>query len=238
MELALRSKLELTCISLGLWGGLLGVLWVWEGRVAQESNSWVLPSYLMGGVYAWVSFKHWNVACRSVRKNRILLQNYITTVNPFLIINLTEERYPCLQNCCAFATETTPYWLGGPDLRPFYLIWMPFIFPGVCDGVCKDSDAPCFQSCPPQSEGNMKFTCKAKKWHKVTETCHTLNAMNMFEVRSFSPLSWILTRPLWVKWSFRWDQEAHLAEETGFHSSNGLWVHELINTYLLSASES
>nr|XP_048298686.1 adhesion G-protein coupled receptor F2 [Myodes glareolus] len=52
---------------------------------------------------------------------------------------------------------------------------------GVCDGVCKDSDAPCFQSCPPKSEGSMKFACKAKKWHKVTETCHTLNAMNMFE---------------------------------------------------------
>lgn len=123
-------------------------------------------------------------------------------------------------------------WLGGHDLRPFHLIWMPFISPGVCEGVCKDSDAACFQSCPPKSEGSMKFACKAKKWHKVTETCHTLNAMNMFEVRSFSPLSWILTRPLWVKWSFRWDHEAHLGEETGFHGSNGLWVHELINTDL------
>ncbi|KAL6034216.1 hypothetical protein STEG23_033955, partial [Scotinomys teguina] len=51
----------------------------------------------------------------------------------------------------------------------------------VCDGVCKDNTAPCFQSCPPESEGNMKFACKAKKWHKVTETCHTLNAASIFE---------------------------------------------------------
>lgn len=188
----------------------------------------------MGGVYTWVSFKHWNVACRSVRKNRILFHNYGMTANPFLIINLTEKRYPSIYNCCAFATET-PYWLAGwpwPQTFPSDMDALPFISPGVCEGICKDSDAPCFQSCPPKSEGSMKFACKAKKWHKVTETCHTLNAMNMFEVRSFSPLSWILMRTLWVKWSFRWDHEAHLGEEIGFHSSNGLWVHELINTYL------
>ncbi|XP_076771347.1 adhesion G-protein coupled receptor F2 isoform X2 [Arvicanthis niloticus] len=52
---------------------------------------------------------------------------------------------------------------------------------GVCDGVCKNNATPCFQSCPPNSEGNMKFACKAKKWHKVTETCHTLNAHSIFE---------------------------------------------------------
>ncbi|XP_028743089.2 adhesion G-protein coupled receptor F2 [Peromyscus leucopus] len=51
----------------------------------------------------------------------------------------------------------------------------------VCDGVCKDNTAPCFQSCPPESEGNVKFACKAKTWHKVTETCHTLNAISIFE---------------------------------------------------------
>lgn len=93
----------------------------------------------------------------------------------------------------------TPYWLAGrprPQTFPSNMDALPFISPGVCEGVCKDSDAPCFQSCPPKSEGSMKFACKAKKWHKVTETCHTLNAMNMFEVRSFSPLSWILMRSL------------------------------------------
>ncbi|XP_017173054.1 adhesion G-protein coupled receptor F2 isoform X1 [Mus musculus] len=51
----------------------------------------------------------------------------------------------------------------------------------VCDGVCNNNGTPCFQSCPPDSEGNMKFACKAKKWHKVTETCHTLNTHSIFE---------------------------------------------------------
>ncbi|XP_021506084.1 adhesion G-protein coupled receptor F2 isoform X2 [Meriones unguiculatus] len=51
----------------------------------------------------------------------------------------------------------------------------------VCDGACKKNENPCFQSCPPHSEGNIEFACKARKWQKVTETCHTLNALSILE---------------------------------------------------------
>ncbi|XP_004590590.2 adhesion G-protein coupled receptor F2 [Ochotona princeps] len=56
---------------------------------------------------------------------------------------------------------------------------------GVCDGVCMDN-SHCSQPCPPGTEGSMGFTCKTKKWHKITDTCRTLNAFNIFEEESYS----------------------------------------------------
>lgn len=142
----------------------------------------------MGGVYTLLSFIHWNLLCGFVRNSKILFQNYAITTNTFSIIfSFTRKRYPCVQNWCASAT-VTPYWLADAAMtnhRPSYLICLSFLFPDVCDGVCNNNGTPCFQSCPPDSEGNMKFACKAKKWHKVTETCHTLNTHSIFEVMSF-----------------------------------------------------
>ncbi|KAM8778428.1 adhesion G-protein coupled receptor F2-like [Rhynchonycteris naso] len=57
----------------------------------------------------------------------------------------------------------------------------------VCDGVCVDNSR-CGQPCPPDAQGNMEFLCKQKKWHKITDTCRTLNAINIFEdLNSASP---------------------------------------------------
>ncbi|XP_073938090.1 adhesion G-protein coupled receptor F2 isoform X2 [Castor canadensis] len=56
---------------------------------------------------------------------------------------------------------------------------------GVCDGICMDN-AHCSQSCPLGTEGNMEYACRTKKWHKITDTCRTLNAFNIFEEESYS----------------------------------------------------
>ncbi|XP_021570489.1 adhesion G-protein coupled receptor F2 [Carlito syrichta] len=55
---------------------------------------------------------------------------------------------------------------------------------GVCVGVCMDN-SHCTQPCPPDTQGNMGFSCREKKWHKVTDTCQTLNAFNIFEEESY-----------------------------------------------------
>lgn len=180
----------------------------------------------MGGIYTLVSFTHWNLVCGSVRRNRMLLQNSVKSSS----ILMRKETHVCRIDVLSPQWHLTD-WLSSHDLRPFYLIWMPFIFPDVCDGVCKDNAAPCFQSCPPESEGNMKFSCKAKKWHKVTETCHTLNAISIFEVMSIL-LHYGLSQGL-CEWGKASDYHiAHLGEETGFHGDNRLFVYEYINTYL------
>ncbi|XP_010616084.1 adhesion G-protein coupled receptor F2 [Fukomys damarensis] len=51
---------------------------------------------------------------------------------------------------------------------------------GVCDGICV-SGSHCSQPCPPGTEGSMGFACRKQQWHKVTDTCCTLNAFNIFE---------------------------------------------------------
>ncbi|XP_014589964.3 putative adhesion G protein-coupled receptor F2P isoform X1 [Equus caballus] len=51
---------------------------------------------------------------------------------------------------------------------------------GVCDGVCVDNSR-CTQPCPPDTQGNMGFSCRQKKWHMITDTCRTLTAFNIFE---------------------------------------------------------
>uniref|UniRef100_A0A2K6LZI6 Adhesion G protein-coupled receptor F4 n=1 Tax=Rhinopithecus bieti TaxID=61621 RepID=A0A2K6LZI6_RHIBE len=51
---------------------------------------------------------------------------------------------------------------------------------GVCNGVCTDN-SQCTQPCPPDTQGNMGFSCRKKTWHKITDTCRTLNAVNIFE---------------------------------------------------------
>ncbi|XP_016068139.1 PREDICTED: adhesion G-protein coupled receptor F2 [Miniopterus natalensis] len=51
---------------------------------------------------------------------------------------------------------------------------------GACDGVCVDN-SHCSQPCPPDAPGNMGFLCRRKKWHKITDTCQTLTALNIFE---------------------------------------------------------
>uniref|UniRef100_A0A673TV84 Adhesion G protein-coupled receptor F2 n=2 Tax=Suricata suricatta TaxID=37032 RepID=A0A673TV84_SURSU len=56
---------------------------------------------------------------------------------------------------------------------------------GVCDGACVDN-SHCSQPCPPDTQGNMGFSCRQKKWHKLTETCQTLNAFNIFEPNLYS----------------------------------------------------
>ncbi|XP_008261242.3 putative adhesion G protein-coupled receptor F2P isoform X1 [Oryctolagus cuniculus] len=56
---------------------------------------------------------------------------------------------------------------------------------GICDGVCMDN-SHCSQPCPPDTEGTMGFACRKKKWHKITDTCRTLNAFNIFEGDSYS----------------------------------------------------
>ncbi|XP_047413123.1 adhesion G-protein coupled receptor F2 [Sciurus carolinensis] len=56
---------------------------------------------------------------------------------------------------------------------------------GVCDGVCMDN-SHCNQTCPPGTEGNMGFLCRKNKWYKVTDTCRTLNAFNIFEEDSYA----------------------------------------------------
>ncbi|XP_062954382.1 adhesion G-protein coupled receptor F2-like [Cynocephalus volans] len=56
---------------------------------------------------------------------------------------------------------------------------------GVCDGVCIDN-SHCSQPCPPDTQGNMGFLCRENKWHKITDTCRTLNAFNIFEADEYS----------------------------------------------------
>uniref|UniRef100_A0A8C0KIJ8 Adhesion G protein-coupled receptor F2 n=1 Tax=Canis lupus dingo TaxID=286419 RepID=A0A8C0KIJ8_CANLU len=56
---------------------------------------------------------------------------------------------------------------------------------GVCDGTCV-ANSHCSQPCPPDTQGNMGFFCSQKKWHKITETCRTLNAFNIFETNLYS----------------------------------------------------
>nr|XP_010972159.1 adhesion G-protein coupled receptor F2 isoform X1 [Camelus bactrianus] len=56
---------------------------------------------------------------------------------------------------------------------------------GVCDGVCLEKSS-CSQPCPPDTQGNMGFLCRQKKWHKITDTCRTLTAFNIFEAGEYS----------------------------------------------------
>ncbi|XP_077620937.1 adhesion G-protein coupled receptor F2-like [Crocuta crocuta] len=56
---------------------------------------------------------------------------------------------------------------------------------GVCDGACVDN-THCSQPCPPDTQGNVGFSCRQKKWRKITETCQTLNAFNIFETNLYS----------------------------------------------------
>ncbi|XP_037374617.1 adhesion G-protein coupled receptor F2 [Talpa occidentalis] len=51
---------------------------------------------------------------------------------------------------------------------------------GVCDGICLDN-SHCSQTCPPETQGSMGFSCRQKKWQKITETCRTLSEFNIFE---------------------------------------------------------
>ncbi|XP_036173084.1 adhesion G-protein coupled receptor F2 isoform X4 [Myotis myotis] len=69
---------------------------------------------------------------------------------------------------------------SSPESIALHLMLMPFIFPGACDGVCVDN-SHCSQPCPPDTPGNMGFLCKQNKWHKITDTCQTLTAFNIFE---------------------------------------------------------
>ncbi|XP_045048917.2 putative adhesion G protein-coupled receptor F2P [Desmodus rotundus] len=51
---------------------------------------------------------------------------------------------------------------------------------GACSGVCVDN-SNCTQPCPPDTPGNVGFVCRQKKWYKITDTCRTLTAFNIFE---------------------------------------------------------
>ena len=88
---------------------------------------------------------------------------------------------------CADTVVTGPC---GPEPRPLHLMLTPFLFSGECRGTCVDNSY-CSQPCPPDTPGDMGFLCRQKKWHKVTESCRTLTAFNIFEVISFlSPAKW------------------------------------------------
>ncbi|XP_055262876.1 adhesion G-protein coupled receptor F2-like isoform X2 [Moschus berezovskii] len=56
---------------------------------------------------------------------------------------------------------------------------------GECHGACVDNSY-CSQPCPPDTPGDMGYLCRQKKWHKVTDTCRTLTAFNIFEADSYS----------------------------------------------------
>ncbi|KAM5262907.1 adhesion G-protein coupled receptor F2-like [Ctenodactylus gundi] len=56
---------------------------------------------------------------------------------------------------------------------------------GVCDGACVE-DSHCSQVCPPGIEGSMGFACRNERWLKLTDTCRTLNAFNIFGESSYS----------------------------------------------------
>ncbi|XP_014638126.1 PREDICTED: adhesion G-protein coupled receptor F2 [Ceratotherium simum simum] len=56
---------------------------------------------------------------------------------------------------------------------------------GVCDGVCADN-SHCTQPCASDTPGNMEFLCRQNKWHKITDTCRTLTAFNIFEADLYS----------------------------------------------------
>ncbi|KAM9665240.1 LOW QUALITY PROTEIN: putative adhesion G protein-coupled receptor F2P [Trichechus inunguis] len=51
-----------------------------------------------------------------------------------------------------------------------------------CDGVCNRHNSQCSQPCPPDAQGNMGLLCRKSKWRKVTDTCQTFNAFNIFEI--------------------------------------------------------
>lgn len=89
------------------------------------------------------------------------------------------------QGLCASRTRT-PRWRApcSSEPWPLLLMLMPFLQPGLCGGVCVDN-SPCCQPCPPGTQGNMVFLCREKKWYKITDTCRTINAFNIFEVTSF-----------------------------------------------------
>ncbi|XP_037586084.1 adhesion G-protein coupled receptor F2 isoform X2 [Cebus imitator] len=71
---------------------------------------------------------------------------------------------------------------------------------GVCEGVCTDN-SQCTQPCPPDTQGNMGFSCRKKTWHKLTDTCRTLNALNIFE--SYSTIAnHILNSKSISNWTF------------------------------------
>ncbi|KAM6182294.1 adhesion G-protein coupled receptor F2-like [Erethizon dorsatum] len=53
----------------------------------------------------------------------------------------------------------------------------------VCIGVC-EAGSLCSKLCPPGTEGSMGFACRKQRWCKVNDTCHTLNAHNIFEDKS------------------------------------------------------
>uniref|UniRef100_A0A8C2VF89 Adhesion G protein-coupled receptor F2 n=1 Tax=Chinchilla lanigera TaxID=34839 RepID=A0A8C2VF89_CHILA len=53
----------------------------------------------------------------------------------------------------------------------------------VCVGVC-EAGSLCSQLCPPSTEGSMGFACRKRQWHKINDTCRTLNAHNIFEDKS------------------------------------------------------
>ncbi|XP_075409896.1 putative adhesion G protein-coupled receptor F2P [Tenrec ecaudatus] len=55
-----------------------------------------------------------------------------------------------------------------------------------CDGACSKHNSHCSEPCPPNIQGNMGFVCRRNKWHKVTDTCRTLDISNIFEVNLFS----------------------------------------------------
>ena len=84
---------------------------------------------------------------------------------------------------CADTVVTGPC---GPEPRPLHPMLTPFLFSGDCHGACVDNSY-CSQPCPPDTPGDVGFLCRQKKWHKVTDTCRTLTAFNIFEVVSFLP---------------------------------------------------
>ncbi|XP_023422503.1 adhesion G-protein coupled receptor F2 isoform X1 [Cavia porcellus] len=53
----------------------------------------------------------------------------------------------------------------------------------VCTGVCV-AGSLCSKLCPPGTEGSMGFVCRKQRWHKVNETCRTLNVHSIFEEKS------------------------------------------------------
>ncbi|XP_006882186.1 PREDICTED: probable G-protein coupled receptor 111 [Elephantulus edwardii] len=54
-------------------------------------------------------------------------------------------------------------------------------YEGKCDGVCNTRNSHCIQACPPDTQGNMEYLCMKNKYHKVIDTCRTLNIFTIFE---------------------------------------------------------
>ncbi|XP_004624450.1 adhesion G-protein coupled receptor F2 [Octodon degus] len=59
----------------------------------------------------------------------------------------------------------------------------------LCIGACK-AGSLCSKLCPPGTEGSMGFACRQQLWHKVNDTCRTLNAYNIFEDKSQTTASY------------------------------------------------